>query len=192
MTGDLIVEHDTEYHYSTHVAFAQHLAHLTPRSAPGQSVTDFRLEIDPPPSNLHTSLDYFGNLRSYFALTVAHEALRVRTHSRVGLESRFEDLDASLSPAWEQVRDALQYVAAAPFAPASEFSFSSAFVPRDPALREYALASFAAGRPLLWGRSISCTVSTGTFGTTPPAPMLRPPYWMRSRPAPGSVRISRT
>ena len=151
MTGDLMVEHDTEYHYSTHVAFAQHLAHLTPRSAPGQSVTDFRLEIDPPPSNLHTSLDYFGNLRSYFALTVAHEALRVRTHSRVGLKSRFEDLDVSLSPAWEQVRDALQYVAAAPFAPASEFSFSSAFVPRDPALREYALASFAAGCPLLVG-----------------------------------------
>ena len=34
----LIVEHDTQYTYSTQVAFAQHLAHLTPLSAPGQSL----------------------------------------------------------------------------------------------------------------------------------------------------------
>lgn len=149
--SDLIVEHDTRYEYSTLVAFAQHLAHLTPVCAPGQSVRDFRLEIDPPPTKLHNGEDYFGNVRTYFALTVAHEILCVRTHSRVRLESRFENLDLARSPSWESVRDSLQYVAGARFAPAAEFCFGSAFVPRDGALLAYARPSFPAGRPLLEG-----------------------------------------
>ncbi|SPE28039.1 conserved hypothetical protein [Burkholderiales bacterium] len=151
MTSELIVEHDTEYQYSTQVAFAQHLAHLTPQSAPGQSVEDFRLDIDPAPSNLHTSTDYFGNLRTYFALIVAHEALRVRTHSRVRLAARFETLEPARSPAWEAVRDSLRYVAGARYSEASEFSLGSNFVPRDRALHDYGLRSFAPGRPLLEG-----------------------------------------
>jgi len=151
MSGDLIVEHDTQYEYSTQVAFAQHLAHLTPQSVPGQTVTDFRLEIDPVPSKLHTSVDYFGNLRTYFAFIVAHEALRVRTRCRVRLQPRLENLEPSLSPAWESVRDSLRYVAGARFSDATEFSFGSNFVPRDRALHDYALASFAPGRPLAEG-----------------------------------------
>jgi transglutaminase-like putative cysteine protease len=147
--GDLVVEHDTEYQYSSQVAFAQHLAYLTPLSAPGQDVRDFRLDIEPPPSQRHDSPDYFGNLRSYFSLTVAHEALRVRAQSRVRLRQRFSELEPVRSPAWESVRDALVFVAGAPFAPAAEFCFGSALVPRDRALAHYALVSFGPGRPLL-------------------------------------------
>lgn len=151
MTGELIVEHDTEYQYSTQVAFAQHLAHLTPQTAPGQTVADFQLQIDPAPSNLHASRDYFGNERTYFALIVAHESLRVRTHSRVRLQSRFETLEPSRSPAWETVRESLRYVAGARYSDAAEFSFGSNVVPRDRALGEYALRSFGPGRPLVDG-----------------------------------------
>lgn len=147
--GDLIVEHDTEYHYSSHVGFAQHLAHLTPRSLPGQTVDEFRLDIDPPPSRLLTRSDYFDNLRTYFALTVAHESLRVCTRSRVRLQSRFDQLDLGASPPWETVRASMQYVAGVPFHPASEFCFASPLVPRSPVLEAYAAASFPSGRPLL-------------------------------------------
>ena len=151
MSVELIVEHDTEYRYSTQVAFAQHLAHLTPISGPGQSLDDFSLLIEPAPSRIHASADYFGNQRTYFALTVAHESLRVRSRSRVRLRERFAELDPERSPPWETVRDSLQYVAGGEYVQASEFCFPSPYVPRDRALREYALASFPDGRSLVAG-----------------------------------------
>jgi len=148
---ELIVEHDTEYTYSTQVAFAQHIAHLTPLSAPGQWLREFALVIEPAPTLRHTGTDTFGNARTYFSLNVAHEGLRVQTRSRVRLAPRYEDLDARLSPPWENVRDALQYVAGAPFTPATEFVFSSAFVPYDTALRDYAQVSFGPRQTVLAG-----------------------------------------
>jgi transglutaminase-like putative cysteine protease len=151
MSGELLVEHDTAYEYSTQVAFAQHLAHLTPLSAPGQAVRDFTLHIEPPPARVQHGTDVFGNRRTYFALSSAHESLHVRAASRVRLQARFDDLDAQASPPWEEVRGALQYVAGARFVPASEFCFGSAFVPRDAALRDYGAVSFPPGRPLLEG-----------------------------------------
>jgi len=146
-----IVEHDTEYTYSTQVAFAQHLAHLTPLSGPGQRLEDFSLQIDPPPTLRHTGTDAFGNERTYFALNVAHEGLRVQTRSRVRVAPLHHGLDARQSPAWEGVRDALRYVAGAPYAPATEFVFSSAFVPYDTDLRDYAQASFGPRQTVLGG-----------------------------------------
>ena len=148
---EIIVEHDTEYAYSTQVAFAQHLAHLTPLSAAGQSVRDFQLDIEPPPTLRHSSIDTFGNERTYFALNVAHEALRVRTRSRVRVAARFEAVEPRASPPWEDVRDSLRYVAGAPFIAATEFVFSSAFVPYDAALRDYAQASFGHRQTVLAG-----------------------------------------
>ncbi len=149
MSEEFHVEHETEYRYSTEVAFAQHLAHLTPVSAPGQRLLDYCLEIEPPPARLETEADYFGNERSYFAHTAPHDFLRVRASSRVQLESRFEDLDGAASPPWEQARAQLQYVAGAPFSPAAEFCFASAYVPRARDLAQYALCSFVPGRPLV-------------------------------------------
>jgi len=149
MSDEFVVEHETQYHYSTQVGFAQHLAHLTPRSLPGQEVWDFRLDIDPRPSEVLTSPDYFENLRTYFELGTAHNVLHVRANSRVRLRLRFEQLDLATSPPWETVRESLQYVAGAPFVAASEFCFASPRVPRDPALQAYARVSFPAGRRLL-------------------------------------------
>jgi transglutaminase-like putative cysteine protease len=148
---EIIVEHDTEYTYSTQVVFAQHLAHLTPLSAAGQSVRDFQLEIEPPPTLRHSGIDAFGNERTYFAFNVAHEGLRVQTRSRVRVAARFEAVEPRESSPWEDVRDSLRYVAGAPFIPATEFVFSSAFVPYDAALRDYAQASFGHRQTVLAG-----------------------------------------
>jgi transglutaminase-like putative cysteine protease len=145
------VAHDTEYRYSTQVAFAQHLAHLTPMDAPGQTLVDFDLEIEPPPSIRHERKDYFGSVRTYFALNSAHEVLLVRARSKVRVAARFGGVDPALSPAWEDVRDGLQYVAGRTFQPQSEFTFPSAYVQKDAALAAYAAESFNAGRPLLAG-----------------------------------------
>lgn len=147
--AQFLVEHDTEYRYSSQVAFAQHLACLTPPNLPGQQVADFQMDIEPAPPKRWLEEDSFGNIRTAFSLAVAHETLRVRTRSRVRVQPRFAAIAPELSPPWERVRDALQYVAGAPFDPAAEFSFASTCVPRDPALQAYALASFTPGRPLL-------------------------------------------
>jgi transglutaminase-like putative cysteine protease len=153
VSGDpeFLVEHDTEYTYSSHVAFAQHLAYLTPFSAPGQAVRDFAMTIEPRPTVRQSGTDTFGNERTYFAVSAAHEGLRVQTRSRVRLAARFAHLDPARSPPWEQTRDALRYVAGAPFIPATEFVFSSAFIPYDTTLRDYAQQSFAPGRSVLAG-----------------------------------------
>jgi len=82
MPSRYLVEHETLYRYSSQVALAQHLAHLTPWSGPGQERESFGLEVEPRPSRLHTDVDYFGNARTYFSLNTAHEALAVRATSR--------------------------------------------------------------------------------------------------------------
>jgi transglutaminase-like putative cysteine protease len=151
MSGELFVRHDTEYEYSSQVAFAQHLAYLQPLDAPGQEVREFALQINPPPVRMSHGYDVFGNHRTYFSLTRPHQGLHVRTQSRVRLESRFEHLDVSRSPPWEEVCRNLRFVAGAPYQEASEFCFASPYVPRERVLREYAQASFAAGAPLLAG-----------------------------------------
>jgi transglutaminase-like putative cysteine protease len=150
-TAELLVRHDTEYEYSSQVAVAQHLAYLQPIEAPGQEVSDFRLEITPAPGRLNHGRDVFGNHRAHFSLTRPHRALLVRMQSRVRLTPRFARLDLAQSTPWETVRDDLRYVAGAPFREASEFTFDSPYVPRDPLLREYAQASFPAGAGVLAG-----------------------------------------
>jgi len=149
--ADLLVRHDTEYEYSSQVAVAQHLAYLQPLDAPGQEVSDFRLDITPSPGRLKPGRDVFGNHRTHFSLTRPHQALLVRVQSRVRLRPRFAQLDPEASEPWEAVRDSLRYVAGAPFREVSEFTFDSPYVLRDAQLRDYARASFPAGAPILAG-----------------------------------------
>jgi len=145
----LIVEHETEYLYSAPVAFAQHLAYLRPLEDDFQEVRDYALEVEPTPTQLQERRDSFGNARSFFACTEAHERLRVRARSQVRLRERFAALDTPASPAWETVRDSLHFVAGRPFVPAAEFSFASSLVPCDAVLRDYAAPLFGPQRPFL-------------------------------------------
>jgi transglutaminase-like putative cysteine protease len=153
----LEVTHETRYDYGARVDLAQHLAHLRPRAAPRQQVLEAALDIEPAPSHWTQGRDVFGNARDAFALYVPHDALSVVARSRVTLEpgARLaDDQPAGLpgaagSLAWEQAAQACRYRAGAPFAAASEFVFESPFVPHLPALRAFAAASLAPGRPLL-------------------------------------------
>jgi len=145
----LSVSHVTEYRYSARVELGHHVAHLTPRSEVYQSVEKCELRIDPAPNDYTNGTDSFGNTRSYFSIFSPHERLRVEASSRLRVRDRKPDLDPAASPDWRMVRDSLQFRAAGPYVPASEFAFASPYVPRERELAQYALASFAAGRPLL-------------------------------------------
>jgi transglutaminase-like putative cysteine protease len=150
MSGTVLsVRHTSEYRYLTRVQLAHHLAHLMPRAHEHQSVDQSELAIDPPPSDLHTGADAFGNVRSLFSIYAPHERLRVEATSRLRVRDRYADLDPAASPAWEQVRESLQYRAATTYVPATEFVFASPYVPRARELGEYARVSFTPERALV-------------------------------------------
>jgi len=147
----LRVVHETAYRYAPRVDIAYHLACLMPQSGHAQQVADAEIAIEPKPAQQSTSTDAFGNLRTYFALFTPHDVLRVRAESRVVVMARFDDLDPGASARWETVRTALRYRMRAPFWPAADFLYASPFVPMLEELRDYAEASFPAGRRLMEG-----------------------------------------
>jgi transglutaminase-like putative cysteine protease len=144
----LEVQHETRYVYAASVSLAHHLACLQPCEDAHQQLLHFSLHIEPPPAQLDSTRDGLGNVVRHFSLVAAHRHLHVRAQSRVRVLPRFAGLDASASPPWEQVAQRLRYVAGEPYEPAVAFVPPSAYVPRLAELRDYAQASFCAGRPL--------------------------------------------
>jgi transglutaminase-like putative cysteine protease len=145
----LHVVHETAYRYSARVDLAYHLMHLSPRADEQQHLEAFDLAIEPEPTRVGTSHDVFGNLRTYCALTMPHDTLRVTATSRVVSRPSAGKLEPASSPPWESVRERLRYRAGAPFEPASQFVFASPFVPLLANLRDYAHAGFAKGQAWL-------------------------------------------
>jgi transglutaminase-like putative cysteine protease len=143
----LEVEHGTVYGYATPVTEAQHLAYLQPLQDARQQVLQHALQIEPAPSRRGTDHDVFGNVRTLFSLNQPHRALQVLARSRLALLPR-EPFDAAAAPPWEAVRQRLRYLARARYEPAAEFAQPSPFVPRLPALRDYALGCLVPGMPL--------------------------------------------
>jgi transglutaminase-like putative cysteine protease len=144
----LEVTHETVYEYAQPVAQSHHIAHLRPLADTAQRVLESELRMEPAPDAMRDSQDSFGNACVHFALCRPHQSLRVLATTRVEVQARFSDLDPDSSPPWERVRDALRYVALAPFDPAVEFVQPSPFVPRHESLRRYGLLDFLPGRPV--------------------------------------------
>jgi transglutaminase-like putative cysteine protease len=153
MTGPRVlrVEHETSYDYSARVDLAYHIAYLHPAKTEYQQVDAFSLDIDPVPSHRSARHDAYGNQRESFSLYGPHQALQVRAESSVRITPRFEALDPSRSPPWNDVRDELRYRVGAAFLPEVEFTFASPYVPLLPQMRAYASDSFPETRPLLAG-----------------------------------------
>lgn len=143
------VEHETRYEYAAPVAQALHLAWLQPLHDERQRLLRHELLIDPAPPERIEQTDAFGNRRVFFGLTRPHRELSVRATSRVRLTPR--PAAGRESPAWEALRDRLRYAAGAAFDAAVEFVQPSPYVPRLDALRDYAAASFPAGRAVAEG-----------------------------------------
>lgn len=140
------VEHETIYRYETEVELAHHLAYLKPLSSDWQRVRSAEVDISPVPSNQSESKDAFGNVRSFFTLSTPHTELKVRSLSTVDLVDRYSNFDPTLTPEWEDVREALSYALDRAYLPASEFSFPSPYISRLSELRDYALQSFTRRR----------------------------------------------
>ena len=148
MNALLEVVHETRYDYTAPVSLAHHLAHLRPVQDEHQSLLAFSLAIDPPPAQRRDGVDTMGNATCHFSLAQPHECLAVQAVSCLCVASRFADLQADASPAWDALAARLRYEARAPFEPALEFALPSPYVPRLPALRSYGEALFLPGRPV--------------------------------------------
>lgn len=147
----LSVSHTTTYRYSTPVETALHLATVRPLDRPWQRVVTHHVSIDPAPSYETARIDAFGNEVRYFSFDAPHESLLVTSETTVVLTPRWDALDASATPTWEDVAAQLRFRAGGPYRPESEFVFASPNIELAPELRDYALPSFAPGVPIVAG-----------------------------------------
>jgi transglutaminase-like putative cysteine protease len=142
------VEHETRYAYATPVSQSWQLARLTPRRLPWQHPISHSLQIDPPPDERHDEGDSFGNTVTHFGLHRAHRVLCVRMQCLVEVTPRPDArVAAGHAPqAWEAVRDMLRREPGVDDLVPARMSEPTPLVPLSDAVRDYAAASFSAGR----------------------------------------------
>jgi transglutaminase-like putative cysteine protease len=144
------VMHTTTYDYTEPVSLCQNLAHLTPRTAPGQTCRETHLAIEPVPAVMVERTDYFGNLATFFAVQEPHRRLTVGAEHVVEVTAR-PIPDRVESAPWEEVRALVRNDRSPEILEASQFVFGSRYIGSNGAIADYARVSFAAGRPILEG-----------------------------------------
>ena len=153
MSAHYQIFHDTCYHYDSPVSLAQQLAHLWPRECTWQRCTEQQLLISPNPTTRRDELDVFGNPLTRLAFERPHDELQVNARLTVEVLAR-PLADFSLSPAWEQTRNALTYSSqplSAEMLEACRYRFQSPYVHLKRSFVEFSESCFPPGMPLLLG-----------------------------------------
>lgn len=142
------VRHKTTYDYEDPVSVSHHILRLTPRNTEAQKCRETEVAIIPRPPAITWHPDYFDNRTGTFTLLEPHDRLIVDAVSEIEVTAprlpRFAD-----SPQWESVRDSVAGNYTDEGLNAYQFTFDSTRVKARPELREYAIESFPAKRPLL-------------------------------------------
>lgn len=135
-----LVRHRTEYVYSEEVTASYGRAYLVPRDAPGQWTRRSDVRVDPTPTVLQPSEDFFGNASVYVEIHTEHTRLVVTAESEVDVRRARPDLAALDGPdgwTWERARDA---------AGDRQFVLPSPQVAFPAEVREFAARVFRPGR----------------------------------------------
>lgn len=140
------IRHKTTFSYEEVVSVSHHVLHLTPRRHPQQTCFESETIVDPKPAVESTGEDYFGNPVQHLTVQKPHKELIVDARARVEVRPAVKPIAPEQSAPWETVRTEL---AADDAFAAYEFVFESPYVVGNDAVREYAVASFAPGRPML-------------------------------------------
>ena len=146
MTREYQITHRTRYRYSDVVTSSYGRGFLTPRDSGQQRCQSYRLNIDPEPADRSTGRDAYGNISSYFHVTQPHRELVVTGRSIVEVDpppAEWYAAGAAVAP-WEHSRPAGPEGALA-----TEFVLDLQPAEITDAVRDYAAASFAPGRPLI-------------------------------------------
>lgn len=140
--------HTTTYLYSEPVSICHTEVHLAPRSGRSQRVIDHRLSVRPAPDTRSVRKDYFGNDTAYFSIQAPHQTLTITAESLIDVK-RTAPWEPGETPAWEEVRAAVQRHADAPALEAFQFVFESPRVTLGADFAEYASPSFPEKRPFI-------------------------------------------
>lgn len=140
------LSHRTRFAYATRVDLSHHALHLDARTLPTQRVTRAAISCDPDAARTSVISDHFDNRVTHLTIAVPHD------HFEIVLEAEGV-LDVApppaVTPAWEELRRALAGdgfpIAVGP----SEFALDSPLAAANAELRNFAQASFEAGRPIL-------------------------------------------
>jgi transglutaminase-like putative cysteine protease len=150
MSGALYrIEHETRYVHASGVSTSQHVAYLTPRTLPRQSVRWHELVIEPAPASRAQRVDYFGNAVDQFTILTPYDEMCVVGRSVVAVSATGPAPTLDAAAPWEAVRDGLFYHRGAPYEAAAEFSYPSPYIITAPELAEFARQSFVPQRPMI-------------------------------------------
>ncbi|MEI8394696.1 MAG: transglutaminase family protein [Rhodospirillaceae bacterium] len=140
--------HITRYDYGEDVPVSHHLVHLAPCHHPRQRCRRSQLTVDPMPAVRADYSDYFDNPVSYIAVQEPHRRLEIT--SELEIEVRAPDpFDPGATPPREELRALTRARGGVDEATAiGQFVFDSALIRTGPALFDYAIPSFRAGRPI--------------------------------------------
>lgn len=141
------VRHSSAYRYGNDIMLAHHLLHLTPRIALGQRTLAFHMEVEPKPSVITQHQDFFGNPTTYLEMHEPHMRLTVRIDVEVEVDED-RPSPAAMEAPWENLRDQLNNPADDGARAATAFAYNSPMIVPSTDLRDYAVRSFPAGRPI--------------------------------------------
>lgn len=133
--------HSTHYRYPGPADRALHLAWLKPRDDETQSLREFSLECRPEADELIWHTDAYGNAYCFIEHLTPHEQFSIVGRSIVNCHE-FDWTESAGNSPWERARPGPRDVVG------SEFTLSEHTPELLERLRDYALPSFAAGRPL--------------------------------------------
>ncbi len=142
------VSHETVYRYTAPVDVSRQIAHLAPREVSWQKVVSHKLVVKPEPAERTEGVDYFGNAFSSLMVDVPHDALVVRAESEV-VVAPHSPAPGAPSPAWESALATPGVWGRSTKLDVEQYRMGSPAVPLLVSTRDYARASFAAGRPWL-------------------------------------------
>jgi len=140
------ITHTTRYLYETPVSHCLNELRLTPRGLAAQQVHETAIHVQPKPAFMHHRKDYYGNDVTSFEVFERHDRLEATAESTVEVQSEPTEVP---SLTWEEARDLTAAQTYADCIEASEFIYSSPYVPAVPELGEYARKTFVPQRPLL-------------------------------------------
>jgi transglutaminase-like putative cysteine protease len=142
------VSHRTIYDYEATVSLSQHQMRLRPRNSSRQTISNYKLHIEPAPRDTKEYEDYHGNPALFATVEGAHSRLDVHSEFDVEIEKLPQPRPAE-TPAWELVRESSRGLQIGPALEANEFLFDSTLLKSSEPFAEYARPSFTKGRRIL-------------------------------------------
>ncbi|WP_072390590.1 transglutaminase family protein [Hyphomicrobium sp. CS1GBMeth3] len=164
----------TSYAYGSFVPFAAHVLKLLPLPRPGFDVLQRDMRVDPVPSELVVTRDFFGNAATHITIQAPHNRLTVESRCTIQLTPPLP-LVPDDTPAWEDVRAWAQGTTSLSARSPVHYVFPSPHVPIDAAFLDYAEPFFTPGRPVLSGAIALMTQIRADFIYDPEATDVRTP-----------------